>query len=76
MNEEIWLTRLFNDHLAGLGNMLLGMARLAARLFTTVVFLRPRRTMAPEGPCWLWDQDENLRSWPAEAKRWRVGKSG
>ena len=25
MSEEIWLTRLFNDHLAGLGNLLLGL---------------------------------------------------
>jgi F-type H+-transporting ATPase subunit a len=27
MNEEIWLTRVFNDHLAGLGNMLLSLFR-------------------------------------------------
>ena len=27
MNEEIWLTRLFNDHLAGFGNLLLGLFR-------------------------------------------------
>jgi F-type H+-transporting ATPase subunit a len=30
MSDEIWLTRLFNDHLAGLGNFLLGLFRQAA----------------------------------------------
>src|SRR5438552_5094661 len=28
--HEIWLTRLFNDHLAGLGNSLLSLARVNA----------------------------------------------